>query len=219
MGCMVVSLMTDRETVKYTVGPMRPRASFWIALGLAILAPFAVPGAIKDSGVAGGLFGLLFWEAILIYWAYKSVKPVLRARQWEQAGEYEMRDWSPQERGLERGKLLVYLYRAGSGSSQTKISVDALKRAGEWTLAELHNLLSPLGETGIVDVDMRMTDNEVGRVIAFYEARVGLTPAGVLATEDAVAQARQRPGYSVTIHGNDNQVQVATVNSEQLRNT
>jgi hypothetical protein len=65
---MVVSLMTDRETVKYTVGPMRPRASFWIALVLAITAPFAVPSAIKNSGVAGGLFGFLFWEAVFIFW-------------------------------------------------------------------------------------------------------------------------------------------------------
>jgi hypothetical protein len=216
---MVVSLMTDRETVKYTVGPMRPRASFWIALVLAITAPFAVPSAIKNSGVAGGLFGFLFWEAVFIFWAYRSIKPVLRARKWEQAGEYEMRDWSPQERGLERGKLLVHLYRAGSASSQTKVPVDALKRVGGWTLAELHNLLTPLGETGIVDVDMRDSNSGVDGVIAFYEARISLTSTGVLATEDAVTQARQRPGYSVTIHGNDNQVQVATVNSEQLRNT
>jgi hypothetical protein len=209
--------MSDRETVKYVVAPMRPRASFWVALVLAITAPFAVPSAIKDSGVAGGLFGVLFWEAVFIYWAYRSIQPYLTAKQWERDGEYELRDWGPQERGLERGKLLVLLYRAGNASSQAKVPVDALKRAGGWTLAELHNLLTPLGETGIVDVDMRESNNGIDRVMAFYEARISLTSTGVLATEDAVTQARQRPGYSVTIHGNDNQVQVATVNSEQLR--
>ena len=66
---------------------------------------------------------------------------------------------------------------------------------------------------------MREAKNAVDDVVAFAEARIKLTPTGVLATEDAVTQARQQPGYSVTIHGNDNQVQVATVNSEQLRNT
>jgi hypothetical protein len=216
---MVGSLMTDRETVKYTVAPMRPRAGFWIALVLAITAPFAVPGAIKDSGVAGGLFGFLFWEAILIYWAYRSIQPYLTAKQWERDGEYELRDWGPEERGLERGKMLVYLYKAGNADSRATFRVDNLKGAGGWTLAELHNLLSPLEDTGIVDVDMRETKDAVSQVVAFSEARIKLTPTGVLATEDAVTQARQRPGYSVTIHGNDNQVQVATVNSEQLRNT
>jgi hypothetical protein len=215
---MVVSLMTDRETVKLAVGPIRPRTSFWIALVLAIAAPFGVPNAIKDSGVAGGLFGFLFWEAVLIWWAYRSIQPYLAARRLEQECEFERRDWSPEERGLQRGKMLVYLYNAGSADSSARVPVDSVKRVGGWTLAELHNLLVPLVQTDIVEVDMRAAKNAADDVVAFAEARIKLTPTGVLATEDAVAQARQRPGYSVTIHGNDNQVQVATVNSEQLRN-
>lgn len=211
--------MTDEERVKYTVAPMRPPASFWIALVLAILAPFAVPGAIKDSGVAGGLFGFLFWEAIFIFWAYKSIQPYLTARRLEQEGEFERRDWSPEERGLQRGKMLVYLYKAGSADSSVRVPVDIVKRVGGWTLAELHNLLVPLVQTDIVEVDMREAKDAADDVVAFAEARIKLTPTGVLATEDAVTQARQRPGYSVTIQGNDNQVQIATVNSEQLRNT
>ena len=71
----------------------------------------------------------------------------------------------------------------------------------------------------MIDVDMRNEDDLVKRILAFSEAKVSRTSTGVLATEDAVTQARQRPGYSVTILGNNNQVQVATVNSEQLRNT
>jgi hypothetical protein len=66
---------------------------------------------------------------------------------------------------------------------------------------------------------MEKTEGGANNLLAFAKADIGLTPTGVLATEDAVIQARQRPGYSVTIHGNDNQVQVATVNSEQLRST
>lgn len=65
---------------------------------------------------------------------------------------------------------------------------------------------------------MRKDGGIADRLIAFAEAGIRLTPSGVLATEEAVTQAREQPGYSVTIYGSDNQVQVATVNSEQLRN-
>jgi hypothetical protein len=216
---MVGSLMSDMERVKYEVIGARPPANFWVALVLAILAPFAVPSAIKNSGVAGGLFGFLFWEAIFVVWAYSAIKPYNTVKKWQEAGEYERRDWSPEERGLQRGKLLLYVYKAAKADPDERIALDEVKRAGGWTLAEMYNLITPLEDTEMIDVEMRKADNAVDRVMAFSQAKISLTPTGVLATEDAVTQARQRPGYSVTIHGNNNQVQVATVNSEQLRNT
>ena len=213
---MVASLMADEERVKYEVVGARPPASFWIALALAILTPFAIPGAVKDYGIGSGLFAVLFWEAIFVVWAYRAIQPYNTVKKWQEAGEYERRDWSPEERGLQRGKLLVYVYKAGKADPDERIALGEVKRAGGWTLAEMYNLVTPLEDTDMIDVEMRSTDNVVERVIAFSESKISLTPMGVLATEDAVTQARQRPGYSVSIHGNNNQVQIATVNSEQL---
>jgi hypothetical protein len=209
--------MADDERVKYEVVGARPPASFWVALALAILAPFAVPSAIKDSGIAGGLFGFLFWETIFVVWAYRAIKPYNTVKRWQEEGEFERRDWSPEERGLQRGKLLVYVYKAGKADPDERIALGEVKRAGGWTLAEMYNLVTPLEGTDMIDVEMRSTDNAVERIVTFFEAKIRLTPMGVLATEDAVTQARQQPGYSVSIHGNNNQVQIATVNSEQLR--
>jgi hypothetical protein len=209
--------MTDEERVKPTAVRIRP--SFWLALGLAILALCALPDMIKDAGVGGGLGGFLFWETLFVFWAYRSIRPYFIVRQWDREGEYEQRNWSPEERGLQRGNMLVYLYRTTNADSSKTVPIEGLKKFGGWTFAELHNLLSPLQETGIVEVKVPSADNLTDLLVVFADAGVSLTPAGVLATEDAVTQARQRPGYSVTIHGNDNQVQVATVSSEQLRNT
>jgi hypothetical protein len=195
------------------------RASFWLAVGLAILMLFWIPTFIEKNGVATGLSFFLFWETISLIWAYRSIKPYLTVRHWEREGKYKQRAWSPEERRLQRGKILVYMYGATNANHQRTVPLDKLKEFGGWTLAELHNLLSPLRETGIIDVEMRSGGGIADTWLAFSEARIKLTPTGVLATEDAVMIARQRPGYSVTIHGNDNQVQVASVNSEQLRNT
>jgi hypothetical protein len=141
---------------------------------------------------------------------------------WIDAGEYEQREWSLEERGFERGKMLVQPYRATNGDSSKSVTVEQLKQLGGWTFEELDNLLDPLYQTGIIGVRMPFASDErdVTRfLIGFSRAQVNLTPTGVLATEDGVTQARQRPGYSVTIQGNNNQVQFATFNSEQLRNT
>jgi hypothetical protein len=211
---MVLSLMLDAERVKSGVRLIQPNT--WAALILAILTPFAMLGAIMVDA-PDRLFGYLFWgEVGLLVWVYFSSRPYLIVRQWQRTGEFERRDWSPVERRLERGGMLVYLYRTSNADSHRTVSIDELKQFGDWTFAELHNLLSPLVETGLIKISTAYAPNHL---IAFAEATIRLTPAGVLATEDAVTQARQQPGYSVTIHGNDNQVQVATVNSEQLRNT
>jgi hypothetical protein len=206
------SLMSDEVRVKSDAALVRRDG--WLALALALLVPFALPDMIKESGVLGGAFGFLFWEGLIVLWAYSGFRPYLTVWQWQRAGEYERRNWSPEQRGLERGKILVFLYRTTNADSNKRVLIETLKQFGGWTFAELHNLLHPLVETDILDLYI---DDEANRLIAFAEAEVRLTPSGVLATEDAVTQARTRPGYSITIHGNDNQVQVATLNSEQLK--
>ena len=206
--------MSDTGRVKSDAALVRPDG--WAALVLAILTPFAILGAAINMD-AGGLIGFLVWaEVALLAWVVMSFKPYLTVWKWQREGEYEQRNWSPEERGLERGRILVYLYRTTNAESHRLVPLDSLKQFGGWTFAELYNLLAPLADTDIIDLFL---DDEVNRAIAFTQAEVRLTPAGILATEDAVSLARQRPGYSVTIQGNDNQVQVATVNSEQLRNT
>jgi hypothetical protein len=214
---MVESLMSDEERVNPR--DVRIRPGFWPLAGLAVFLVLRLPGTIKDSGVVSGVLGFLLLETVVICWAYKLIKPCLTVWSWIEAGEFDQRKWSPEERGFQRGRALVYLYGATNADSSKTVTVEQLKQFGGWTFEELDSLLDPLEETGIVDVRMPAIkpDDLTALFIEYPHAQIRLTATGILATEDAVTLARQRPGYSVTIHGNDNQVQVATVNSEQLR--
>jgi hypothetical protein len=141
---MVGSLMTDEERVKPHVSHVALiRPMVWASLGLAIIVLFMTPTFIKQSGVGGGIFALLFWEAILLGFAYYNLKPYLTVRRWMHEGEYEQREWSPEERGLQRGNMLVFLYRATNGNSNRTVPLDDLKQFGDWTFAEVYDLLSP----------------------------------------------------------------------------
>lgn len=133
--------MSEDQRVKFQAGMVRP--TFWVAIGFAILLLFWIPSAIRQNGVAEGLFIGLFWEVILIVFAYWNLKPYLTVRQWQQDGDYRRRDWSPEERGLQRGKMVVYLYRVTNGDSNITVALDELKQFGGWTLGELYNLLGP----------------------------------------------------------------------------
>jgi hypothetical protein len=121
---MVGSLMADRERVNPKDAQVP--AGFWLVLALALLLASRLPAAIREGIVPF----LLILEGAVVYWGYRLIKPFLTVMSWIDAGEYEQREWSLEERGFERGKMLVHLYRATNGDSSKSVSVEQLKQLG-----------------------------------------------------------------------------------------